>query len=47
MLRWSANGASCTASGAWSGTKGASGSESVRPTETGMVTYSLSCFGGG
>ena len=46
-VTWSTNGASCTASGAWGGTKSASGSENVSPTETGMFTYTLSCFGGG
>lgn len=46
-LTWNTNGASCTASGAWSGTRSASGSETVTPSETGMLTYSLVCAGGG
>ena len=46
-LTWTTNGASCTASGAWSGTKSAGGSETVTPTATGMFSYALSCLGGG
>ncbi|MCF6264732.1 MAG: hypothetical protein L3J24_14255, partial [Xanthomonadales bacterium] len=45
-LTWSvSNAASCTASGAWSGSKTMSGSESVSPGSTG--TYTLTCTGGG
>ncbi len=36
---------SCSGSGAWSGTKGVSGSESVYPTST--ATYTLACTGEG
>ena len=46
-LTWTTNGASCTAGGAWSGTKSAGGSEDVTPTETGTLTYTLTCAGGG
>jgi uncharacterized protein (TIGR03118 family) len=46
-LTWNTNGANCTAGGAWSGTKSASGSETVTPSETGTLTYSLFCGGGG
>lgn len=43
-LSWSTTDAStCTASGAWSGTKGVTGGQSVAPTAT--STYSLSCSG--
>jgi hypothetical protein len=45
-LTWSSNAPSCTASGAWSGSKAGNGSESVTPTETGTLTYSLVCSGG-
>ena len=46
-LTWtSANVTSCTASGAWSGTKATSGSESVGPI-TQDSTYSLNCSGSG
>ena len=46
-VTWTTNGATCTASGAWSGTRAASGSESVSPTEAGTYTYTLLCSGGG
>ena len=46
-ITWNTNGNSCTASGAWSGMKGGSGTETVTPTETGTLTYSLQCRGGG
>ena len=46
-LTWNTNGASCTATGSWSGTKSATGNEDVTPTETGTFTYTLSCAGGG
>ena len=45
-LSWSTNGSTCTASGAWSGTKGASGTQSVTPTAVGTYTYTLVCSGG-
>ena len=45
-LTWTASeNASCTASGAWSGTRPASGTEAVTPTTTGSVTYTLTCGG--
>lgn len=46
-LTWSSNAGACTASGEWTGTKPAVGSETVTPTRTGMLTYSLVCTGGG
>ena len=46
-VTWTTNGASCTATGAWSGTKAASGSEMVAPADVGTFNYTLSCFGGG
>lgn len=46
-LTWSSNsGTSCTASGAWSGAKPASGTESVTPDAVGAASYSISCSGG-
>lgn len=45
-LTWSTNGTMCTASGAWSGTKAASGSQTVTPTAAGTATYTLVCSGG-
>ena len=43
-LTWSSTNAnSCTASGAWSGTKGTNGSQSVSVPQAGTNTYSLSC----
>jgi hypothetical protein len=43
-LAWSsANATSCTASGAWSGTLAASGSETITPSFVGPQTYSLTC----
>lgn len=45
-LTWSStNATSCTASGAWTGTKAVSGSQSVSPTAT--STYTLTCTGTG
>jgi hypothetical protein len=47
-LAWSSSGAtSCTASGAWTGTLAASGSETVTPTYVGAQTYTLTCSNGG
>lgn len=37
----------CTASGAWSGSQAASGSQTVTPTATGTDTYTLTCTGAG
>jgi uncharacterized protein (TIGR03118 family) len=46
-LTWnSSSGTSCTASGGWTGNKGASGSETVTPDTVGAVTYTLTCSGG-
>ena len=43
-LSWSSfNASSCTAAGNWSGTLGASGTQTVTPTATGTATYSLTC----
>ncbi|HEX5395377.1 MAG TPA: dockerin type I domain-containing protein [Candidatus Saccharimonadales bacterium] len=45
-LSWSStNATSCTASGAWTGSKATSGTQSVTPTAT--STYTLSCTGAG
>ncbi|MDP2324904.1 MAG: hypothetical protein Q8N51_12875, partial [Gammaproteobacteria bacterium] len=47
VLSWSAsNATSCTASGAWSGSKSVSGSQSVGPLSA-SSTYTLSCTGSG
>ncbi|MGH8204739.1 MAG: hypothetical protein ACREST_09035 [Steroidobacteraceae bacterium] len=45
-LTWNSNAPNCTASGAWSGSKASAGTESVTPTATGTLTYSLVCSGG-
>jgi len=45
-ITWNSN-APCTASGAWSGSKAASGSETVTPTQTGTLIYTLVCRGSG
>jgi hypothetical protein len=45
-VTWNSN-APCMASGAWSGNKPASGSETVTPAQTGTLTYTLICRGGG
>jgi uncharacterized protein (TIGR03118 family) len=46
-LTWSSSvGTSCTASGAWSGAKATSGTESVSPVATGSQAYTLNCSGG-
>jgi hypothetical protein len=43
-LSWNAvNVTACTASGSWSGSQLASGSETVTPTAVGTLTYSLTC----
>ena len=44
-VTWTSN-ASCMASGAWSGAKAASGSETVTPTVAGPSIYTLICSGG-
>jgi uncharacterized protein (TIGR03118 family) len=45
-LMWSSTqAASCTASGAWSGSQAAMGSQAVTPTTSGSVTYTLTCTG--
>jgi uncharacterized protein (TIGR03118 family) len=45
-LTWSSTqAASCTASGAWSGSQAGMGSEAVTPTTSGSVTYTLTCAG--
>ena len=45
-LMWSSTQASsCTASGAWSGSQPAMGSQAVTPTTSGSVTYTLTCTG--
>jgi uncharacterized repeat protein (TIGR03803 family) len=47
-LTWSSTDATaCTASGAWSGSVGTSGSLSQRPAATGTSTYTLTCTGSG
>jgi hypothetical protein len=43
-LTWaSKNASSCSASGSWSGTLAASGTQSVTPASTGTATYTLTC----
>ncbi len=47
-ISWtSSNSTSCSASGAWTGTKGTSGSETVTLTSSGTKSFSLSCSGTG
>lgn len=46
-LTWSSNsGTSCSASGGWTGSEPASGTQTVTPSATGTVTYTLACSGG-
>jgi len=46
-ITWASNsGTTCTASGAWSGSKSASGTATVTPTAAGTLNYMLSCSGG-
>jgi uncharacterized protein (TIGR03118 family) len=46
-VTWSSNtGTSCSASGGWSGSEPASGTQTVTPSATGSVTYTLMCSGG-
>ena len=47
-LNWSVTGgASCVASGGWSGPREAGGAESVTPTASGLYRYVLTCTGSG
>ncbi len=47
-LSWSsANATSCTASGAWSGSKATSGAVTITPSAAGSFTYNLTCSGDG
>ncbi len=47
-LTWSStNATSCMASGSWSGTEPASGTQSVTPAANGSYTYALACSGAG
>ena len=47
-LTWSSTDATaCTASGAWSGARSTSGTQSVTPSSTGNNTYTLTCSGAG
>ncbi len=45
-LTWNTNGNNCTASGDWTGSKAASGTEQVTPTEARSHAYQLQCRGG-
>jgi hypothetical protein len=46
-LTWSTiEASSCTASGDWSGTLAAQGTQTVTPTATGIATYTLTCTNG-
>jgi uncharacterized repeat protein (TIGR01451 family) len=48
ILSWTSNNANyCVASGAWSGTKAISGSESTGNLISGPKTYTLTCYGSG
>lgn len=48
LLTWNAvNATGCSASGAWSGTKASTGSESVTPAMLGTAVYRLNCTGAG
>jgi uncharacterized protein (TIGR03118 family) len=48
VVNWTSNaGTSCTASGAWSGSLAATGTQTVTPTTAGAETFTLSCTGGG
>ena len=47
-LRWSAqDSTSCTASGAWSGAKSLSGTDTLAVTKSGNLVYALTCTGAG
>ena len=45
-VTWSSNAPNCTASGAWTGSRAGSGSETVTPATPGTLTYTLVCRGG-
>jgi uncharacterized protein (TIGR03118 family) len=48
VVNWTSNaGTSCTASGAWSGSLAATGTQTVTPTTAGAETFTLNCTGGG
>lgn len=48
QVTWtSANATSCSATGAWTGSKGLSGSQAVTPVDAGTYTYTLTCDGSG
>jgi uncharacterized protein (TIGR03118 family) len=48
VVTWTSNaGTSCTASGAWSGSLAATGTQTVTPTTAGAETFTLNCTGGG
>jgi len=47
-IHWSTTGATdCLASGAWSGVRPISGSETFLTTDSGMIKFTLSCTGAG
>ncbi|MDP9090940.1 MAG: TIGR03118 family protein [Pseudomonadota bacterium] len=47
VVTWSSSsGTSCTASGGWSGSLAASGTQTVTPTAAGTDTFTLTCSGG-
>jgi uncharacterized protein (TIGR03118 family) len=47
VVTWtSSTGTSCTASGAWTGSLAATGTQTVTPTTAGSETFSLNCGGG-
>ncbi len=46
VVTWSSNGSGCTASGGWSGSLAATGTQTVTPTAAGTDTFNLSCTGG-
>jgi uncharacterized protein (TIGR03118 family) len=47
VVNWTSNtGTSCTASGAWSGSLAATGTQTVTPTAAGSETFTLNCTGG-
>ncbi len=47
VLTWTSDaGTACTASGAWTGARDASGTETVTPTAAGNIAYTLACSGG-
>ena len=46
-ISWSSTATNCTASGSWSGTLAASGSEPITPTAVGTETFTLICTNNG